>query len=82
MVRLRYYSVDNLLYTTWFTLGPNFIVRGIINTTSNHIQIIEFNSELVYEYQGNSLRDAKTVMRNQLVSMGVNFDGEIRKRLQ
>lgn len=81
MVRLKYYTVDNLLYTDWFTLGPNFIIRGIVNTDTYHIQITEFDSELVYEYQGKNIRDSKTHLKNHLTKIGLNFEGEIRKRL-
>lgn len=79
MVRLRYYSTENLLYTDWFTIGPNLIVRGILNTDTYHFQICELNTEMVYEYQGKNLRDAKTTLKNKLIDIGVNFDGEIRR---
>ncbi len=80
MVRLKYTALDNLLYTDWFTLGPNFVVKGIINTRTYHFQIVEFNSELVYEGQAKDLRQAKAMLKNQLVSAGVNFEGEIRSK--
>lgn len=81
MTRLKYYSVDNLLYTDWFTLGPNLIVRGIINTGTFSFQIYEFDSEMVFESQAKSLREAKSLMKKQLLKIGVNFDGEIRRRV-
>jgi hypothetical protein len=80
MTRLKYYSVDNLLYTDWFTLGPNLIVRGIINTETFTYQLVEFDSEMMYDGQASSLRSAKNLLKNQLTLAGVNFDGEIRKR--
>jgi hypothetical protein len=79
MVRIRYYSVGNLLYTDWFTLGPNFIVRGIINTENLTYQICELNSEIVIEGTGYNLRNVKSIMRAEFVKMGLNFEGEIRR---
>lgn len=80
MVRIKYNQIDSLLYTDWFTLGPNFIVRGIINTETFTYQILELNSELVLEGRARNLREAKTIMKNKLSSIGVNFEGEIRSR--
>ena len=79
MTRLKYYSIDTLLYTDWFTLGPNLIVRGIINTETFTYQIVEFDSELVSEGKADNLRQAKSMMKNTLLKAGVNFEGEIRK---
>lgn len=78
MTRLKYYEVGDLLYTDWFTLGPNFIVRGIINTTTLSYQIVEFNTDVVSEDKARSLRELKTKLKSQLSAAGVNFTGEIR----
>lgn len=78
MTRLKYYKRDELLYTDWFTVGPNFIVRGIINTKTNTYQVIEFDSELVNDGQASNLRLAKDRVRALLIKAGVNFEGEIR----
>jgi hypothetical protein len=80
MTRLKYYQTGDLLYTDWFTLGPNLVVRGIINTSTFSYQVIEFNSEVVSE--GTNFRDLRTVksiLKAQLLSAGVNFTDEIRK---
>lgn len=79
MTRIKYTELGNLLYTDWFTLGPNFIVRGIINTTDNIYQIVEFNTDIVDEGYCNSLRHTKDSLRQALIKAGVNFEGEIRK---
>lgn len=79
MTRLKYSEVGNLLYTDWFTLGPNFIVRGIINLTTHTFQIIEFNTDVVYDGQARSLRESKAKLKSQLITAGVNFTDEIRK---
>jgi hypothetical protein len=78
MVRIKYDSVDNLLYTDWFTIGPNLIVRGIINTLTFQYQVIEFNTDVVAEGQASNLRNAKHQLKNVLGKAGVNFEGEIR----
>ena len=77
--RIKYNRVANLIYTDWFTLGPNFIIKGIINKDTYKFQVVEFNSELVFEGQGNNLRDAKTKLKETMINAGVNFTGEIRK---
>lgn len=79
MVRIRYYPIDNLLYTDWFTLGPNFVVRGIINIDNLTYQICELNTELVMSGAGYDLRNVKSLMKTELNKIGVNFEGEIRK---
>lgn len=80
MTRIKYSEVGDTLSTDWFTLGPNFIVRGIINTKSFHFYIFEFNTNIVYESQARSLREAKNKLKSQLTLAGVNFEGEIRSR--
>lgn len=80
MIRLKYYRTDDLLYTDWLTLGPNFIVRGIINTKTLVYQVVELNTDVVLEGQANSLRQAKDTLKTGLVSSGANFSGEIRRR--
>lgn len=80
MTRIKYSNVDNLLYTDWFTLGPNLVIRAIINTKTYTYQIIEFDSELVVEGKARSLRHAKDIVKTQLTKCGVVFDGEIRSK--
>lgn len=80
MVRIKYSEAPDLLYTDWYTIGPNFIVRAIINTKTFTYQIVEFDSELVYDGQASSLRQAKDIVKNKLIEAGVNFEGEIRNR--
>lgn len=80
MVRIKYIELGNLLYSDWFTVGPNKIVRGIINTDTFTYQVIEFNTDVVAEGKGINLRDAKYLVRDSLIGAGVNFEGEIRTR--
>jgi len=80
MVRIKYSEVGDLVYTDWYTVGPNFIVRGIINIKTFTFQVIEFNTDTVSEGQGNNLRHTKNMLKNTLSNVGVNFTGEIRKR--
>lgn len=80
MTRIKYHQRDNILYTDWLTIGPNLVVRGMINKTNYTFSIYQFNSEPVYEGQASNLRIAKDTIKKQLVSAGVIFDGEIRKR--
>lgn len=80
MTRLKYYSsVPDLLYTDWFTVGPNLIVRGVINTKTLQYYVYEFDSEMILEGQASKLRIAKEQIKVNLAKVGVNFDGEIRK---
>jgi hypothetical protein len=82
MTRLKYYSsAPGLLYTDWFTLGPNLIVRGIINLDTYTYQVYEFDSEMMSHGEAPNLRVAKEKLKELLVTCGVNFDGEIRKRV-
>lgn len=82
MVRLKYHTLakDNLLYTDWFTVGPNYVIRAIINTETLTYQIYEFNSEIVIEGQCSSLRQAKDTVKKKLIGAGVVFGDEIRIR--
>lgn len=80
MTRLKYNEVGNLLYTNWITLGPNYIVRAIINTETFHFQIIEFNTDVVFEGSGKTLRESKSLVKKALAAAGANFSDEIRKR--
>jgi len=78
MTRLKYIKINNALYTDWFTLGPNFIVRGVINLENYEFSVMEFNSELVLSKKCHNLRNAKDQLKNKLIEIGVKFDGEIR----
>ncbi len=80
MTRLKYFRIDELLYSDWFTIGPNMVIRAIINTKTYTYQIIEFDSEMVLEGKCRNLRHAKDTVKTQLSNCGVVFDGEIRKR--
>jgi hypothetical protein len=80
MVRLKYVELGNLLYTDWFTLGPNLVVRGIINTSTFKYQIVEFNTDVSAEGQASNLRNAKRQLKTVLSKAGVNFEGEIRNK--
>jgi hypothetical protein len=80
MTRLKYFNTDDLLYTDWFTIGPNLVIRAIINIKTHTYQIIEFDSEMVLEGKAKNLRQAKDKVKTELVKCGVVFDGEIRRR--
>lgn len=80
MIRIKYTEVYGLLRTDWFTVGPNMIIRGIINLENNYYEIRQFDQSLVTYGKARSLRQAKDFLRRGLTSSGVNFDGEIRKR--
>jgi hypothetical protein len=80
MTRLRYYSVSDVIYTDWFTIGPNLIIRAIINTETFKYQITELNTDVVYEGKGKDLRSAKAQVKSAMLKAGVNFSEEIRKR--
>lgn len=80
MTRLKYYGVDDLLYTDWFSIGPNLIIRATINTKTFKYHISEFDSEVVLEGSAKSLRHAKDTIKTQLINCGVVFDGEIRSK--
>lgn len=80
MTRLKYYKMGNELMTDWFTIGPNKIIRGVIDTTTNTIKVVEFDGEVVAELRTKNLRQAKTLLKHSLSISRVNFDGEIRKR--
>lgn len=80
MVRIRYWRIGNVLYTNWITLGPNLVVRGIVNSTSNRYMIVQFDEEIVAEGEGANLRHAKAIVRDRLIEAGAVFDGEIRSR--
>lgn len=80
MVRLRYRRIGHTLYTDWLTLGPNMIVRGIVNSKTLKYMIVQFNTEIVAEGEGADLRHAKSIVRRRLEEAGLNFDGEIRNR--
>lgn len=80
MVRIRYWRIGNVLYTGWITLGPNLIVRGIVNTKNHKYMIVQFDEEIVVEGEGANLRHAKSIVKNKLIEAGAVFDGEIRSR--
>lgn len=80
MVRLKYSRIGNTLYTPWITIGPNMIVRGIVNAVNNNYIIVQFDSEIVAEGEGANLRHAKDLIRRRLEESGAVFDGEIRSR--
>lgn len=79
MIRLKYHTRDELLYTDWLTIGPNLVIRAIINTKTYTYQIVEFDMEVVLEGEANNLRRAKDLVRQKFVECGVQFEGEIRK---
>lgn len=80
MTRLKYYSVAGVLVTDWFTIAPNLIIRGVINSLSLEYFVQEFDSGQMKEGKADSLRSAKATVKKLLLEAGVNFDGEIRKR--
>jgi len=80
MTRIKYMSQYGLLWTDWFTVGPNIIIRGVIDTTNFRYEIREFDSSIVMDGTGDSLRHCKELIRQGLIDSGVKFDGEIRRR--
>jgi len=78
MVRIRYNQIGDLLYTDWFTIGPNHVIKGIININNNTYQVIQFNTDVVAEGSCPNLRAVKFKLKQVLAQAGVNFDGEIR----
>lgn len=68
------------LHTDWFTVGPNKVIRGIIDTNSDKFYIREFDSSLVISGQAKDLRQAKALVKKHLRESGVNFTDEIRSR--
>ena len=79
MTRLKYYNDGELLTTDWFTIGPNLVVRGTINTKTFQYTIKQFDSQQVMSSTAKNLRDAKDKLKKELIKSGVIFDGEIRK---
>lgn len=79
MVRLKYYKLGNNLYTDWFTVGPNFIVRGCISLDNYNVSINEFNSSIIVSANSDNLRKSKYLVKKKLSEVGVIFDGEIRR---
>jgi hypothetical protein len=80
MVRLRYNDQCGLLWTEWFTVGPNYVIRGVINKENNYYEIRQFDNTLVNSGNAKTLRQAKTKIKELLVHNGVNFIGEIRSK--
>lgn len=76
--RIKYYQYGDTLMTDWFTVGPNLIVRGVINTLDNSISIVEFDSEEISRQPTRSLRSAKSLVRKKLLEVGVKLGEEIR----
>ena len=79
MIRLKYTEVCGLLKTDWFTLGPNLIVRGVIDLENNNFIVHSFDSDNIYTGQAKDLRQAKSKLKTQLKRVGVNFEDEIRR---
>lgn len=80
MVRLRYTDQYDLLWTEWFTAGPNYVIRGVINKPNNYYEIRQFDNTLVTSGTAKSLRQAKSKVKELLQESGVNFEGEIRSK--
>jgi hypothetical protein len=78
--RIRYSEYENLLQTDWFTVGPNLVVRGIIDTKDFTYRVTQLGGELVVGGGCSNLRDAKSALKLALSGAGVNFVGEIRNR--
>jgi hypothetical protein len=64
--------------TDFFTVGPNQIVRGLINPDFSY-SIHDFDADILYSGKASSLRAAKAKVRELLILCGVKFNGEIRK---
>ena len=77
--RLKYYTAGKLQFTDWFTIGPNLIIRGYIHTESYRFYIVDFAADVMFESQADNLRQAKTLLKQQLALAGVSFTGEIRQ---
>lgn len=80
MIRVKYTEVYGLLRTDWFTVGPNLVIRGVINTTNNYYELREFDNKLITSGTAKTLRAAKTKVKELLQEAGVNFGDEIRRR--
>lgn len=76
--RITYYRDDNLLVTDWFTIGPNFIIRSVIDTENNSLTIQEFDSSVIKIIDCPTILSAKKSSRLELLNLGVKLHGEIR----
>lgn len=76
--RIKYYSQDYGLVTDWFTVGPNLIVRGMINPYDFQYNVITVEGNMLVSTNAHSLREAKSSIRKNLISLGVKFEDEIR----
>jgi hypothetical protein len=83
--RIKYYQYSDTLMTDWFTVGPNLIVRGVIEkrdcSQSNSgyiVRVVTFDSEVVYTDSKFNLRSAKLLVRKQLILSGVKLGEEIK----
>lgn len=79
MTRIKYYERGEELVTDWYTIGPNLVIRGVIDTKSFTYSIIEFNSSILISGSTDNLRSAKSSLKNNLKLSGVQFFDEIRQ---
>lgn len=80
MTRVKYNNIQGLLVTDWLTVGPNMIIRAVINPSNYYYEIRQFDSTRVLGGYAKNLRQAKTIIKSELTKSGVNFTGEIRSR--
>lgn len=83
MTRIKYTKVPTNgsfgYRTTWLTVGPNIILCGMI-APDNSYRIVNAEFQVLEFGTSRNLRQAKELIRNKLIFLGLNLDDEIRTR--
>ena len=79
MIRIKYSRYGETLMTDFITVGPNNIIRGLINPDFSY-SIHTFDADIIYSGKASSIRAAKTIVRRLLKECGAKLDNEIRPR--
>jgi hypothetical protein len=77
MTRIKYSRFGNLLVTDFITVGPNNIVRGVIDSGFIY-SLSSFDGEIISKGQASNLRNAKIAVRKLLLQHGAKLNTEIR----
>lgn len=79
MTRIKYSKHGDSLVTDFFTVGPNNIIKGLVNSDFSY-SIHTFDADIIAAGKASNLRNAKLAIKKLLVIHGVKFDQEIRNR--
>jgi len=80
MTRIKYSKFGNTLMTDYLTVGPNHIIRGLINEDLSY-GIITFDCVCLASGQASNLRNAKIMVRRLLLRYGAKLNVEIRNKV-